>query len=44
MAGVDVVGAERLVHVLVDVQAVEQDGGVLVGHQVLGEALFAELL
>ena len=44
MAGVDVVGAERLVHVLVDVEPVEQDGSVLVRHQVLREALLAELL
>ena len=41
---VDGVGAERLVHVLVDVEPVEQDGSVLVRHQVLREALLAELL
>ncbi len=33
MGGVDVVVTQRLVHVLVELDAVEEDGRVLVGHQ-----------
>ena len=41
MTRVDIVVWEGLVHVLVDVQPVEEDGRVLVGHQVVGQALLA---
>ena len=42
MAGVDVVVGQRLVHVLVDVQPVQEHGGVLVAHQVPGEPLLPD--
>ena len=42
VAGIDVVVRQGLVHVLVDVQAVQKDGGVLVRHQVVGQALLRD--
>ena len=44
VTGVDIVVGEGLIHVLVDVQTVQEDGRVLVGHQVVGQTLLAQLL
>lgn len=41
---VDEVVTQRLVHVLVDVEAVEEDGRVVLGHEKVVEALFAHAL
>ena len=43
VAGVDVVVGQRLVHVLVDVQPVQEHWGILVAHQVVGQSLLAYL-
>ena len=44
MGRVDVVVAHRLVHVLVDVQPVQEHGRVVVRHQEPREALLGEAL
>jgi hypothetical protein len=43
VTGVDIVGAEGLIHVLVNVKSIEKDGSIFIGHKILGQALFAEL-
>lgn len=42
VTGVDVVVSQRLIHVLVDVQPVQEHGSVFVGHQVIREAFLAD--
>ena len=44
VTGVDVVMGQGLVHVLVDVQPIHDDGCVLVGEQVVRQGLLANLL
>lgn len=44
MTGVDVVVRKGLVHVLVDVQPVHDDRGVLVREEIVRQSLLADLL